>query len=122
MSAWRCPMEHDPRRCDRCGRKYIPKNVRSRYCSDRCRAAARRDRITAGRPVAPRNPREKAKLSEEREQARYESQVAGAVVRLRGCSHELSVLAAHKNDSGRSNICYRLAEGIMRLLESEGLA
>lgn len=112
----------DSIRCAYCGKEFTPRNRRAEYCSDPCRAAAYRRRHSAGRPVAPRSPRERQRASEDRVRRRYESHVAAAVVRLRGCAHELNVLSSHESDSRRSNTCYRLAQGIMKLLEGEGLA
>lgn len=106
-------------RCAHCGKAFTPKNSRAKFCSDACRAAAYRKRHSIGSPIAPRQVK---RTREERVQLQFESQVAGAVVRLRGCAHEFNALSMHKNDAGRSNTCARIAKEIMNVLREEGLA
>ncbi len=105
--------------CAHCGKAFTPKNSRAKFCSDACRAAAYRKRHSIGSPIAPRQVK---RSKDERVRIQYESQVAGAVVRLRGCAHEFNALSMHKNDASRSNTCARIAKEIMNVLHKEGLA
>ena len=105
--------------CAHCGKAFTPKNSRAKFCSDACRAAAYRKRHSVGSPIAPRQVK---RSKDERVRVQFESQVAGAVVRLRGCAHEFNALSMHKNDASRSNTCARIAKEIMTVLQKEGLA
>lgn len=99
--------------CERCGRPFEAKEGpgrTARYCSARCRKAASRER---GRePVAPAVPPAPRHVSD--------ADLAGAVLQARGAQATF--------DAGRRSgpptlrpMCDRIAEGIGRVLDREGL-
>ena len=99
--------------CERCGRSFEAKEGpgrTARYCSARCRKAASRER---GRePVAPDVPPAPRHVSD--------ADLAGAVLQARGAQATF--------DAGRRSgpptlrpMCDRIAEGIGRVLDREGL-
>lgn len=45
-------LERHGRDCEECGSRYLPRNIRSRYCSPRCRATASQRRYRATNPHA----------------------------------------------------------------------
>jgi hypothetical protein len=99
--------------CERCGREFEAKEGPgrpARYCSDRCRDRARRERERE--PVAPDVPPAPRHVSD--------ADLAGAVLQARGAQATF--------DAGRRSgpptlrpMCDRIAEGIGRVLDREGL-
>ena len=102
------------RSCDWCGKEYEAKTKRSRYCSDRCRLAAKkeRDRENAVAIDVPTPLPVRPEVTED--------DIAGAVVQLDGCRSTFEA-GSHLAPVRVRPMCSRMADGLRDLMDGEGL-
>lgn len=105
------------RRCDRCGREYDARTVRSRYCSKACRNAADRARHRVERD----RRREAVVVPDVAEPHVGDEEVAVAVVTVKGTLGTFSAVARGAGSPYLAPMCSRLADRIGGAIEDEGL-